>query len=64
MCRGVWHLHPTTLNEAVDASGKRDLISLVYLQKTYGRHGHFEVQLVAMIKVESFSSFQNKVFRQ
>ena len=31
-CRGVWHLHPTTLNEAVDASGKRDLISLVYLQ--------------------------------
>ena len=30
--RGVWHLHPTTLNEAVDASGKRDLISLVYLQ--------------------------------
>ena len=31
-CRGVWHLHPTTLNEAVDASGKRDLISLVHLQ--------------------------------
>ena len=31
-CRGVWHLHPTTLNEAVDASGKQDLISLVYLQ--------------------------------
>ena len=30
-CRGVWHLHPTTLNEAVDASGKQDLISLVYL---------------------------------
>ena len=30
--RGVWHLHPTTLNEAVDASGKRDLISPVYLQ--------------------------------
>ena len=29
--RGVWHLHPTTLNEAVDASGKQDLISLVYL---------------------------------
>ena len=34
-CRGVWHLHPTTLNEAVDASGKRDLISLVYLQTTW-----------------------------
>ena len=30
--RGVWHLHRTTLNEAVDASGKRDLISPVYLQ--------------------------------
>ena len=30
--RGVWHLHPTTLNEAVDAGGKRDLISPVYLQ--------------------------------
>ena len=27
--RGVWHLHPTTLNEAVDASGKQDLISRI-----------------------------------
>ena len=24
--RGVWHLHPTTLNEAVDPSGRQDLI--------------------------------------
>ena len=31
-CAGECHLHPTTLNEAVDASGKQDLISLVYLQ--------------------------------
>ena len=30
--RGVWHLHPTTLNEAVDPSGRQDLIRLVYLQ--------------------------------
>ena len=29
--RGVWHLHPTTLNEAVDASGRQDLIRPVYL---------------------------------
>ena len=31
-CRGAWHLHPTALNEAVYASGKQDLISLVHLQ--------------------------------
>ena len=37
-CKGVWHLRPTTFNEAVDASGKQDLISLVYLQiKSVGR---------------------------
>ena len=28
--RAVWHLRPTTLNEAVDASGKRDLINPAY----------------------------------
>ena len=30
--RGVWHLHPTTRNEAVDESGKGNLASFLYLQ--------------------------------
>ena len=46
-CRGVWHLHPTTLNEAVDVSGKQDLVSLVYLHNN-GRHGHLIMLLVAI----------------
>ena len=33
LCRRVWHLHPTTLNEAADVSGKPDLISFVYLHR-------------------------------
>ena len=32
-CRGMWHSCLTTCNEAVDMSGKRELITLVYLQE-------------------------------
>eukprot|EP00439_Symbiodinium_sp_Y106_P049394 s636_g6.t1 len=34
----MWHSCPTTCNEAVDMSGKRELIALVYLQRVDSRN--------------------------
>ena len=47
-CRGapnptMWHSCPTTCNEAVDMSGKRELITLVYLHRV--AHGSCMWQL-------------------
>ena len=48
-CRGMWHSCPTTCNEAVDMSGKRELITLVYLQSV--AHGSLMWQLGDSTKI-------------
>ena len=48
-CRGMWHSCPTTCNEAVDMSGKRELIALVYLQRV--AHGSLMWQMGISTKI-------------